>query len=405
MAEPVINIIATGRTGRIFHKRRQRESNTADATKSIDTWPPAWRTLATTWLRRTASGNTRCKWETLLAMAGGTAFETAHDLLEAMLASAWVRLDEVWRDGRWQVIWIEFTALASLRAALGLPDQAALQTTAHHAFAALLADPTACAFHAAAEDAATLRPALALARIELLVALSRWTARTQATRRDFAQFARGDTKSITSAEWDWLDARVDLAACGIGGHSPLLCIAAPLRLLLPRGALNLDAAADFVALPPATLAPTITTTITAESQVTLWTLVENRTSFERVARQRGAGEGVLWLPGFAPGWWQTAISQLLKLAPAAARIACDPDPAGIEIALHAGKLWQDAQLEWSPWHMSAADLASLTQRKPLTAHDQARVTALRNRVLPAMLGELLEALASRGEKGEQEGLL
>jgi hypothetical protein len=391
MAELVIT--ASGR-----HRRRRERPGTPDA---IDTWPSAWRQLAVSWARRASGSNLRCKWQTLLSAAGGTAFETAHDLLEALLASGWARVDEAWRDGRWQPLWIEFVALPELRSALGMPDVAAQQAAMEQELTALLADPAAADFHEAAEEAATLRPALALARLELLAALSRWSAPTQATQRDFAQFARGDTKAITSSEWDWLDAHVDLAASGIGGHAPLLCIAAPISLRLPRGSLNLDAAPDFIALPPATL----DAANAIDGQIAKWTLVENRTSFERVARNRGVDEGVLWLPGFAPGWWREAVTRLLKLAPAPARVACDPDPAGIEIAMNAGTLWHAAGLDWQPWRMNAADLATLPRRKPLTEHDRQRLDALRGAALPAALNELAQALACGGEKGEQEGLL
>lgn len=378
------------------HRRCRHRPGPPDA---IDTWPPAWRELAVGWVRRHSHG--RCKWETLLATAGGTAFETAHDLLGALLAGGWTRIDEAWRDGRWQPVWIEFLALPDLRALLGLPDPATQQAALELALAALLGDPMAARFHEAAEEAATLRPALGLARIELLAALARWSPPAQATRRDFAQFARGDTKGITSAEWDWLDDRVDLAACGIGDHAPLLCLAAPLRLALPSGELDLGSAPDFLALPPTTL----DAATAASGDIDTWTLVENRTSFERVARARRVGEGVLWLPGFAPGWWQTAVTRLLTLAPAPARIACDPDPAGIEIALNAGALWQAVGLDWQPWHMNPADLASLPRRKPLTEHDRARLAALDQHALPTALVELAATLALGDEKGEQEGFL
>jgi hypothetical protein len=391
MFEPVTT--ANGR-----HRRRRERPGPPDG---IDTWPPAWRQLALSWVRRASANNSRCKWETLLAAAGGSAFETAHDLLEALLRGGWVGVDEAWRDGRWQPLWIEFGALPELRAALGMPDPLAQQAAMAQNLAALLADPAAAAFHQAADDAATLRPALALARLELLAALVRWNAPAQATHRDFAQFARGDTKAITGAEWDWLDAHVDLTACGIGGHAPLLCIAAPIVLTLPRGSLNLDAAPDFIALPPAPL----DATSAINGQISEWTLVENRTSFERVARNRGADQGVLWLPGFAPGWWRTAIARLLQLSPAPARIACDPDPAGIEIATNAGALWHVAGLDWQPWRMSAADLVGLACRKPLSEHDMRRLAALNDTALPPMLRDLAETLAATGEKGEQEGYL
>lgn len=361
---PELQITATGR------QRRRLQASTP--TLPLDAWPPAWRALAARWLRRDA---VRGKWSTLLASAGGDGFETAHDVLDALLAAGWIAIDEAWQQGRWQPVWIEFLDLPALRDALGLPAPGARQA------------------------------AIEQARAELLDALERWAnfpqRPEQATRRDFAQFARGDTKGITTAEWDWLTAQVDLAAHGIGDHAPLLCLAAPLVLVLPRGRLDCNAAPDFLALPPSTLEQATV----CEHHIVHWTLVENRTSFERVTRARGEGEGVLWLPGFPPGWWQSAVTRLLQLAPAPARIACDPDPAGIEIALTAGRLWENNGLDWQPWRMDAADLDALPARKPLTERDRDRLSTLLTASLPDGLRELATRIASSGEKGEQEGYL
>ncbi len=360
MAEAVV----TGRG------RRRRQSNTPPA--SVDAWPPGWRALAARWLRRDAA---RAKWDTLLAIAGNEGYETAHDLLAALLEGGWIAIDEIWRAGRWQPLRVEFLDLPALRRALDLPAPGAKK---------------------AAQEAA---------RAALLDALERWMEDAQrpaqATRRDFAHYARGDTKGISSAEWAWLETQVDLAAYGIGAHTPLLCVAAPLALVGSRGRIDLNAAPDFVGLSPETLK----TAAQAESAVRLWTLIENRTSFERHARARQADEGVVWLPGFPPGWWQTAVARLLTLAPAPARIACDPDPAGIEIALCAGSLWESARLDWQPWRMDATDPASMSARKPLTDRDRARLVALSERTLPTSLRALADALAESGEKGEQEAYL
>jgi hypothetical protein len=361
---PDLCITPTGR------QRRRRQSNFSSA--PLDAWPSAWRDLAARWLRRDA---VRAKWLTLLSSAGGDGFETAYDVLEALLTNGWVAVDEAFQQGRWQPVWVEFLDLPALRAALGLPAPGATK----------LAQETA--------------------RSELLTSLERWNtdpARpAQATRRDFAQFARGNTKGITAAEWEWLEIQADLAACGIGNHTPLLCIAAPIVLFLPQARLDLAATPDFLGLSPATLAAATG----SEPAVRGWTLVENRTSFERVVRGRSDNEGVLWLPGFPPSWWQAAVTRLLQLAPAPARIACDPDPAGIEIALTAGKRWEEAKLDWQPWRMDAVDLASLSARKPLTSRDRERLTVLLAGNLPEKLRAVALAMQARDEKGEQEGYL
>jgi hypothetical protein len=134
--------------------------------------------------------------------------------------------------------------------------------------------------------------------------------------------------------------------------------------------------------------------------------VENRTSFERVARNRAADAGVIWLPGFPPGWWRAAVAHLLALAPAPAAIACDPDPAGVAIALQAGALWQAAGLDWQPWHMDIATLQSLPSHGALNAWDSARIAQLRQTPkLPAPFVALLDYMQQHNIKGEQEGAL
>jgi len=193
---------------------------------------------------------------------------------------------------------------------------------------------------------------------------------------------------------------IDLAEFGIERHTPMLLVAAPLRLHLPQGQIDLAASPDFAALTPATIQA-----VTAVSgTVNRWQLVENRTSFENVVKQRAADTGVIWLPGFPPGWWCESVGHLLDLAPASVHIACDPDPAGIAIAHKAAGLWRERGLAWQPWKMSATDLASLRARKPLTEGDKLQLAALRqDPALPAPLSALLEWMLEHGEKGEQEG--
>ena len=214
--------------------------------------------------------------------------------------------------------------------------------------------------------------------------------------------ARDDTKGVSEAEWNWLEQTLDLAEFRIERHTPLLLLSAPLTLSLPQGQLDLASCADFAALTPATLQA-----VTAASgSISRWQLVENRTSFERVAKKREPDVGVIWLPGFPPSWWLNAVGHLLDLAPAPAHIACDPDPAGIAIALKAAEPWIKSSIEWLPWKMAAADLASLRVRKPLTEVDKLQLAALRQTsALPAPLVELLEWMLEHGEKGEQEGYL
>lgn len=225
----------------------------------------------------------------------------------------------------------------------------------------------------------SLPAARAVARGKLLAALLEWREEQRSgTRRDFALFARGTTKAISDAEWRWLEDSLDPADFGIERHTPLLLLSAPLVLIAPAGRLDLAAPPDFCAITPQTLA----VAHAVEHIVERWRVVENRTSFERVARGRERDTGVMWLPGFPPAWWREAVTHLLHLAPAPAEIACDPDPAGIEIACQAGKLWTERNLPWTPWQMEPERLTALPTRIPLTPRDRERLLVWREGSLP-----------------------
>ena len=114
---------------------------------------------------------------------------------------------------------------------------------------------------------------------------------------------------------------------------------------------------------------------------------------------------VVWLPGFPPGWWQESMRRLLVGAPAPAEIACDPDPAGIAIALQAARLWEALNLPWLPFAMHRDDLLAARQRKPLTEHDHQQLAQLLSGTLPPVLRQLAATLLELGEKAEQEAYL
>jgi hypothetical protein len=382
-------------------KRRvcQKRRRTAKCEpQSLDALPAEWRELLARWVRR--GGNSR--WETLRKDAGTTRVQLADALLDWLLRSGWAAVTEQWKLGAWWPQQIELLNLPQLRAALGLRDKddealrwqeirTTLQTLDNEALL-----PAILALDA-------LPVQRALARQDLIFKLCDWQIRQQnGTRRDFALFARNDTKAVSDSEWNWLESAIDLADFDIERHTPLLLIAAPLVLQMPQGQLDLSACPDFAALTPATVQAATATSGT----VSRWLLVENRTSFERVARNREANTGVIWLPGFPPTWWHEAVGRLLDHSPAPAQLACDPDPAGIAIALKAAELWRERGLEWQPWKMSAADLASLNARKPLSETDRQQLAALQTATpLPPLLAELAEWMMQHGEKGEQEGYL
>lgn len=377
---------------------QKRRRTAACAPQALDTLPAEWRELLARWVRR--GGNSR--WETLRNDAGVTRVQLAYDLLDWLSRSGWAAVTEQRKLSEWWPQQVELLHLPQLRAALGLRDKDCDAQRWQEIRAALhtLGNESLLPAVLALDDLPVQR---ALARQDLIFKLHDWHAQQQSgTRRNFALVARNATKSISDSEWNWLESLVDLAEFGIERHTPLLLVAAPLTLTLPRGQLDLAALPDFAALTPAT----VQAVTAASGTVSRWQLVENRTSFENVAKKREADTGVIWLPGFPPSWWKEAVGQLLDLSPAPAHIACDPDPAGIAIALQAAEPWRERGLAWHPWKMSASDLAGLRARKALTEGDKLQLASLRQAPsLPDALCELLEWMLEHEEKGEQEGYL
>ncbi len=372
--------------------RKRRRRIAESAARNLDTLPDDRRQLLKRWVRR--GGDSR--WETLRKDAGTTRLALAETLLEWLLANGWVALEEKFELAAWWPTRVQFREIARLRETLGIDDAATLDGQWQALRATLPADSPL-------GDALDRLPArTALARAGLAQALLGWQAEGRSgTQRDFALYARGTTKSVTPAEWAWLAAEIDLAEYGIERHTPTLLLASSMTLQFETGEWPLAAAADFVALTPATLLRVLRISEAPAE----WLLVENRTSFEREARARRADTAVVWLPGHPPTWWREAMRWLLKRAPAPARISCDPDPAGIEIALTARQLWEDAGLAWAPWRMDAASLAALPARQPLNDWDRSRIESLRKlEALPEAFLGLLAEMEQRGEKGEQEGL-
>lgn len=341
------------------------------------------------------------RWESWQKLAGLERKTLLEQLSGWLLRFGWIVIYEEFRSGDWWPYKLEWQHENALRKALGL-SIASEQADCLQALLAQIAQRCA--------DQADWWPALdslqampvrrAIARAELLLALQAWQEQQRSgTRRDFALLARGDTKDITEAEWAWLEEQLDLAGLGIAQHTPTLLLAAPLVLQLPAGSVDLGAAPDFIALTPASIAAATQ----VQGTIASWQLVENRTSFERVARARAPGVGVIWLPGYPPGWWQAMVARLLALAPAPAQMACDPDPAGIAIVMAAARIWQQQGLAFAPWHMAAADLRALGKRRPLTGRDREQLARLQQQALPAGLEALAQAMMELGEKGEQEG--
>ena len=376
-------------------RKRYREA-AADSTANLELIPVEWRELLTRWVRR--GGKSR--WDTLLKDAGTARLALADALRDWLVREGWAIAVEEHKLGEWWPQSLELRELTRLRTGLGISDrdQDALRWQAARAeLETVCGDALAPALLALDE----LPVHRALARCDLIHALQRWQDIQQSgTRRDFALAARNDTKGISESEWNWLEQVLDPAEFRIERHTPLLLIAAPLTLILPNGRLDLASCSDFAALTPAT----VHSISSISGRVTRWQLIENRTSFERIARNREQHSAVIWLPGFPPGWWCNAVGHLLDLLPAPVQIACDPDPAGIAIAIKAAELWQQRALDWQPWRMSAGDVAGLRVRKPLTEADRQQLAALLP-ALPREFSALAEWLLTHNEKGEQEGYL
>jgi hypothetical protein len=376
--------------------RRLRRALHAD-TRELAAWPASWRDLLREWLD--GAPKTKRRWDTLIRLAGNARFTTAHDVLGALLGAGLVETDEAREQGQWKTRQVTFIDPAALRNALGMPDTVALRAQLAQEIATTPDDVRlAPLWH----KLAALPPARGLARCALLRKLDTWIAENRfGTRRDFALFARGGTKAVSSAEWLWLEALPDFTGFGIERHAPALWLRAPLTLCFGGKTIDLSAIPDMVGLSPATF----DALNAIQGNIGCWRLVENRTSFERAARGHGGVDGVIWLPGFAPSWWKASVRRLLQYKPAPAEIACDPDPAGINIALDAGAVWQACGLAWSTWEMDARALRQLDVRSPLTNHDKVLLEQLSARELPVPLRELANWMQAHGEKGEQEGYL
>jgi hypothetical protein len=237
-------------------------------------------------------------------------------------------------------------------------------------------------------------------RLALLTRLNDWLADgNSGTRREFALFARGQTKQITTAEWTWLAGIVELEECGIERHAPALWLAGEVRLKLEERWLDVGAAGDFIALTPATL----DRLKAGATGATHYRLIENRTSFERIARAAAASEIVVWLPGYAPVWWRAAVGRFVDAIPLPARISCDADPDGARIAMHAGELWTARGIAWEPYAMLAEDAAGSRHKLALTERDhQLAMTLLQEPGLPPALKALLQWCVDHQCKAEQE---
>lgn len=378
-------------------KKRRRYADVAPV--SLATIPTEWRELLAQWLR--LGGNSR--WETLLKKAGLAKKISAETLLDWLLSNGWAVVDEERKHGDWWPYRVELRALKALRNQLGLPDMDDIATQWQSLRAELQVNAEGNVSLLATLSALDAMPiSRAISRATLVRSLLAWgTDKRVGTYRDFSLFARAATKELSQAEWVWLDAHFDLAEFNIEQHTPLLCISANIILRTHLGEIHLSAMPDFAALTPAT----VRSIQSAEGEISAWILVENPTSFERVARNKQAHEGVIWLPGYPPSWWKEVVAHLIKVLPAPAKIACDPDPAGIAIALSAIALWRAVGQVAVAWKMGEEELKNLANKKSLSDFDQQQLAGLLKQDLPVELKTLADYMLISQQKGEQEGYL
>jgi len=361
------------------------------ATSYVGTLLGEERTLVLALLAR---GGLCVRSKTVFALAGNLR-HVAIDAVNFLLRNGWAEVSERRPRSDWQLLELRWIDPEGLRSALGLETKAAHASRRADLLRGVPTNEKLLRLH---ESLSGLGGSTLPRRSALVAALEAWSLdQRSGTRVQFALFATGNTKAITASDWIWVEKHVRLEEVGISQHTPSLVIRGPIILGLDGGTLDLRAVPDLISLTP----DTITAVRTVKGIHRGWLLVENRTSFEDVARRMGDTFVVVWMPGFVADWWLSAMRHLVALSGGPAYIAADPDPAGIEIALRASTPWKT---DWQPWAMSAEDLERAGQGKPLTADDVDRVQRIKGLALPETLAALMRAIERSGRKAEQESL-
>ena len=356
-------------------------------------------------LERWASGHAPLRrWGTLQALAGPAEIEHAEALLGRLLEAGVVAIDEQFDAGRWwprRIVWIDLPRLQRSLGLQSLTDRDASREAALRSLAEIAEQSDALRPAARDLQAQRLGTAVLQARTGLLQSLLGWTLdQRNGVRQDFALHARPHTKAVSEAEWRWLESQLDLAALGVERFAPLVWLAGPMTLASAQGPSGI-APLPFVSLPVEWL---LGLTQIDDPPERYW-VIENRASFERQARRRDAAQCVLWVPGRPSPAWCAAVARLIALAPAPALVSADIDPAGIEIALAVGGIWNAAGLPWSP-HAMEPERLDTGKTQPLGDYDRASLARARARGdLPSALRDLAAEIERQGRKAEQEGWL
>lgn len=381
--------------------KHKRTRQSPQAFLALPTLRPAQLAVLQRWLKSHAQERA---WQSLLDAAGKDALDTVDGLRDDLLAAGALAVKEEFKSGQWRVARIVWRDLPALQQATGITtaDEHAAQRDDLATQWRALADEhpwLADAAQAAAKSTAVVQAQ----RLPLLQALVEWRqAQRNGLRQDFARAAREHTKGITTTEWEWLDAHLSLETLGIGRFEPIMWLAGTLTLEGTNAEAVLTVQPlGFVGVPCRQLASPWTVRVVPQRY---W-LIENRASFERQAVRVADDICLVWLPGRPTEAWMQAMAWLLAHAPAPAAISCDPDPAGIQIAMTAGQLWTDASLAWTPQHMDSSIWQAGTTLA-LNDYDRRVLLELQtDQRLPASLAQLRDYMLDSGCKAEQEGWL
>lgn len=133
-------------------------------------------------------------------------------------------------------------------------------------------------------------------------------------------------------------------------------------------------------------------------------LVENQTAFEKVVNKLPENIGCIFISGYPASYIRTFVKRLLDFNPASGLIWCDMDPDGIEIALTAGKWFEEAGLEWKPLGMDVTTFLNAKTYKPLEEADRRKIKTLKARMGTSFFHALLDEMEETEKKVEQEAV-
>lgn len=368
---------------------------------AFDAFPKPQKALLAKWLKSSA---TRRSWDGLLRLAESE-IELAEALAQSLFECGAADREEELKNGMWRLSALTWRNYEAICSTLGLATRNAVSAAATASWLSAQQvswqRPELIDAYQALQTAPPEKSAL---RLALLIKLNDWlVAGKSGNRRDFSQFAYGQSKQLSVSEWSWLHEVADLDECGIERHEPTMWIAGDAQLKLGKRTLDLGAAGDFMALTTITLGQVSG----GKTSASHYRLVENRACFERLVRKAtDTSEILLWLPGYAPTWWRNAMTQLLTVMPLPARISCDADPEGVQIALSVAEIFFAKGLQWEPWAMGVAQASNAERKLPLTERDnQLAESLLAKGKAPAGLVELLQWCLSHRSKAEQENWL